>query len=378
MKVSPKNKSNQTNRKQTSANRIIEFLNKDISFSSGNLSDKKKEHFYNELSVMLNSGIDSGTAINLIAEQDNKAKDKELFGKINQLLIKGKSLSEALRQTNKFSAYEYYSIQIGEETGNVGVILRELNDYFSKKIAQKRKLMNAFSYPVLVIVTSFIAVWFMMKFIVPMFVDVFKRFQGELPALTQRVINFSNFVDKNSWFLLLIALTLVVVHYVYRTKSWYRKLTSAILIRIPYFGELVIKTHVARFCQSMALLIGSRVPMIRAISLVEKMIGFYPFEKAMTNINDDILHGKSLHKSLQDIPLFEPRLVSLVKVGEEVNQLEKIFSTLYEQYTNEIEHRTATVSTVLEPFMIVFVGVLVGVVLISMYLPLFKLSSTFM
>ncbi|OFX26851.1 MAG: hypothetical protein A2033_08155 [Bacteroidetes bacterium GWA2_31_9] len=126
----------------------------------------------------------------------------------------------------------------------------------------------------------------------------------------------------------------------------------------------------------MALLIASRTPMLRAIQLVRNMIGFYPFEKALDIIDSDIMSGKSLHESMKKFSIFDNRTISLVKVAEEVNQLDTIFERLNKQYSDELEHRIGMMSSLLEPAMIIFVGVLVGVILVAMYLPLFQLSTS--
>ena len=126
----------------------------------------------------------------------------------------------------------------------------------------------------------------------------------------------------------------------------------------------------------MALLLAAKTPMIKALQLVKYMIGFYPFEKALTVMEQDILHGKLLHQSMERFPLFDTRIISLVRVAEEVNQLDIIFNKLNTQYNEELEHQISMLSNLLEPVMIIIVGLLVAVILISMYLPLFQLSSS--
>jgi len=124
------------------------------------------------------------------------------------------------------------------------------------------------------------------------------------------------------------------------------------------------------------LLLGAKTPMIRSLQLVKKMIGFYPFEQAMEIMESDIMHGKLLHQSMSQFSFFDTRIISLVRVAEEVNQLEVIFTRLNTQYNDELEHKISMLSSLLEPVMIIIVGMLVAVILIAMYLPLFQLSST--
>lgn len=366
-------KKNKVNKQTGSA---FDFLNKDISFKKG-ISDKIKERFYSDLGILLSSGIDIKTALELIVQEKKKKNKVLIFETIKDNVIKGNSLSEAMNNTKKFSLYEYYSIKIGEETGRISEILEDLSVFYNNKIAQKRQIMNAFSYPILVLSVALAVVIFMMNVIVPMFKDVFSRFNNDLPALTSFIIKISEFVSANVYLFVLFALTLGFVIITQKNKNWYRRLSSSILLKMPLFGKLTSKIYQARFFQSMALLIGSKVPIIQALDLVKNMMSFYPYEKALTNISDDILAGKTLNESMRKFSLFDNRTLSLIKVAEEVNQLDSIFEKLNKQYTEEIKHSISLLNGVLEPIMIIFIGVMVGVILISMYLPLFQLGTSF-
>jgi type IV pilus assembly protein PilC len=355
---------------------LFSFLNKEISLSGNKLSDRKKEAFYSEMNILLSSGIDIRSALDIVVEEQKTEKDKKLYQSIRENVIGGKSLSESVFDTGKFSAYEYHSLRIGEESGRIREVLNGLNIYFLKKIKQKRQVVSALTYPLLVMITAVIAVLFMMNFIVPMFVDVFKRFNGEIPAITQAVINLSAFFKAYTWLLALILLSLVVFVLSVRKKKFFRSRYSNMLLKLPLFGEIVQKVYLVRFCETMSLLLGARTPMLRSIQLVKQMISFYPYEIALEKVSSDIMHGKLLHQSLQQFSLFNTRLVSLVKVAEEVNQLDVIFAKLSAQFNEELEYKIGLLSSLLEPVMIMFVGVLVAVILISMYLPLFQLSTS--
>lgn len=354
----------------------LSILSKDISFSGSSLSDRKKEAFYSEMNILLSSGIDIRSALDIVVEEQKKEKEKKLFQSVREKVINGMSLSEAVLETDKFSAYEYHSLKIGEESGRIKDVLTGLNGYFSKKIKQKRQIVSALTYPSLVIITAIIAVFFMMNFIVPMFVDVFKRFNGQIPAITQTIIDLSAFFKKYTWLLALTLMGIILVIITVKKKKFFRAWYSKLLLKLPLVGDIVQKIYMVRFCETMSLLLGARTPMLRSIQLVKQMIGFYPYEVALDKISSDILHGKLLHQSLQQFGLFNSRIVSLVKVAEEVNQLDIIFSKLSVQLNEELEHKISMLSSLLEPVMIMFVGILVAVILISMYLPLFQLSTS--
>jgi type IV pilus assembly protein PilC len=370
-----------TNSKKTQAQTgesksIFDFLNKEISLFGKQLKDKKKESFYTELGILIISGIDIRTALEIITEEQKAGADRDLFSRINNDVINGDSLSEAMLKTGKFTMYEYYSLKIGEESGRMKEVLNDLSIYFSKKIKQRRQLSSAFTYPAMVIATAIIAVTFMLNFIVPMFVDVFKRFNSEIPAITSAVISASAMFKKYGLLVLIVFIALVVWILMSRNKPWYRRFSSRLLLKLPFFGEITRKIYITRFCQSMSLLLGAKTPMLKSIQLVRQMIGFYPYEKALDAIERGILHGEPLFTGMQKTNLFDARIISLTRVAEEVNQLDTMFTRLGNQYSDELEYRTSMLNNLLEPIMIVLVGGLVAFILIAMYLPLFQLSSS--
>ncbi len=358
-------------------NKLWDFLNRDISFRSGKLPDRIKESFYLELWSLLAAGVDIRTALDLAIEDQKKRKIKKVFDEVQSLVVGGTTFSGALKKTKEFSKYEYYSIQIGEETGKLLQVLKELSDYFGKKIKQRRQIIGAITYPVVVLVVSFAAVSFMVAFVVPMFSDTFKRFGSDLPSITKAVIAISAFVKKFiGLFLLLVAG--IIAFCIWQSKmEWFRKLSSAFLLRTPVIGKIIHKIYLSRFSNTMSLLIGAKIPMVQAIQLVRQMITFYPIEKSLHAIEENIITGSSLYKSLSQHPVYPSKMVSIVKVGEEVNQLELFFSRLSEQYTSDVEYQTTMLSKFLEPVIIIVLGLIVGVILIAMYLPMFKLGQAF-
>jgi type IV pilus assembly protein PilC len=364
-----------TDKAGNGAKNIFAFLEKDIVFFKRELSDKKKERFYSELKILFAAGVDLKTALDLLVEEQTKKEDKQLFQSIKQNVIEGSSLSEAIVKTNKFSAYEFYTIQIGEETGHLSEVLNDLSAYFSGKITQKRQVINALSYPVLVLFTAFGAIFFMLKYVVPMFADVFKRFNTDLPSITKFIIRLSDAFSNYTFYPFLFLCIGIGIAYSQRKKQWYKHYSSSIILKIPVLGEIVGKVYLERFCRSMNLLIASKTQLINAIGLSAKMIDFYPIATSLEIVKQDIMKGVSLHESLSKYEIYNKRMISLVRVAEEVNQLDVIFGKLSQQYSDEIKHSTAIISSLLEPLMIVFLGLLVAIILVAMYLPLFRLGS---
>jgi len=350
------------------------FLNKEISFST-KFSDKKKERFYKELAILIQSGIDFKQALEILIGQYKNKKDQELITKIKQQVIQGKSLHEAMQQSRQFSAYEYYSVKIGEETRKLDKVLIELQKYFDRKIKMRRQLVSVFTYPVFVLAVTFGVLYFMMNNVVPMFSSVFKQFGADLPPLTQKVVALSQNFSTISGVFMLMVVSIVGFHVLNKRKENYRNITSRIILRMPFFGGLIRKIFISRFCQSLSLLLSAKTPLVISLELTQKMIDFYPIESSLVNVKADIMKGAALGDSLSRYAVYDHKLVSMVKVAEQINKLDEMFEKLTEQYNEEIEHQTKMIGVVLEPLIIMVIGVIVGVIMIAMYSPMFDLSK---
>ncbi len=363
-----------TDKKQVDLSGI---LNKEIHLFGNEINDKTRESFYLEMNMLLSAGIDIRNVLELILSEKQKKNRRLIFEKIKQDIIKGASLSEALKSSGKFSEYEYFSVQIGEETGKLPEILLELSAYYTKKIKQRRQIIAALTYPAIVSSFALIAVLFMLNFVVPMFADVFKRFGGELPGITKFILRLSESVKSGFWYFFFIIVGTIIFLVSQKRKAWFRRLSSKLVINIPVIGKLVHKIYLSRFCNSMHLMIASKISMLRAITLIRQMISFYPIESTLRKVEEDITNGKALHESLAAFTIYPHKMIALIKAGEEVNKLDFFFDRLYRQYTDETEHQSAVLGNLLEPFIIIFLGILVGVILIAMYLPLFQLGQNF-
>ena len=360
--------------KKKSSFDIDNILKKEISFGTS-FSNKKKESLYVELYVLLNAGLTLKDALTLIAEEQKKEKNKILIEEIVTDLINGRNLSEALKNRKEFSAYEYHSLKIGEQTGTIQNVSKELGAFYKRKNEQKRIILNALSYPIVVLFTAFLAILFMLQFVVPMFADIFKQNKVELPWITKQILLASTFFQEYWWYLLFFVFTIIIAKQLVKRKEWYQKYTAIILLKTPLIGEFIRKVKLAQFTQAITLLTGAKVPLLNGIQLTKKMIGYYPLEIALEKIEYDILQGKSLHQSMSGYKIFDKKMVSLIKVADETNQNETIFKRLTEQYNQEIEYQSKMISATIEPLIIVFLGAIVAVILIAMYLPMFKLST---
>lgn len=338
-------------------------------------SDKQKEDFYRAFSTLIKSGVDFNQALSILTEQQNSKFHKALFLEINQTIVKGKTLYETIKDSKYFSPYEYYSIKIGEETRRLPEIFDQLQLFFARKKRMKRQIVSVLAYPVFVLLFTFGVLYFMLKFVVPMFSSVFQQFGKKLPKITQFVVNLSDHFNTIVIIIALVIILFFLLNRVLKSNESYKSIVARLILRIPFFGNLIKKIYLARFCQSLSLLLSAKTPLITALELTEKMISFYPLKKAIAMSKKDVLKGETFASSLEKHSFFNSKIVSLTTIGENINELDKMYNGLADQYNEDIDHSTKMIGTILEPLMIILIGSIVGFILVAMYSPIFDLSK---
>ncbi|KAB5492145.1 type II secretion system F family protein [Flagellimonas hadalis] len=353
----------------------IPILERELTWFSKPFSNKKKEDFYTELGVLLKAGITLKEALKLIEEGQKKETQKKIVANIGESLLSGFSFSEAIKNRKEFTEYEYYSIKIGEESGTLETITKELGLFYAKKNEQRRNLVNALTYPIIIMVTAMLVVVFMLRMVVPMFQDIFKQNQVELPWITRFIVSLSDFIGHNGWWILLFLVTALFLKKTLFDNRWFRRQMDYLMMRVPYLGSFLKAVYLSQFTRAISLLSASKVPVLNSIELASKMIDFYPLNDALISVEEKIVRGESLSDSLRGNAIFSNKMISMVKVAEETNQTEYMFERLNQQYSIEVDQKSKLLSTLLEPMIILVVGVCVGVILVAMYLPMFKLGS---
>ncbi len=350
------------------------FLNREFSFSK-KIGAKQRETLYKDLYTLLNAGVDFSSALDILANQQKRNVLKELVLKVKTQIVNGSSFHSALQDTGQFSAYEYYSIKIGEETKKLPLVLLELHKYFKRQLKLRKQIVSVITYPIFVLVLTVGVLYFMLTYVVPMFKSVFKQFDADLPKMTETILALSeNFPLILVVFFGVLALVVGLAK-VYGKNRTFRSYRSKIVLRLPYFGKLIRMIYLARFCQFLDLLLTSKTPLTDSLGMVKQMIGFYPIENSIVSIQKDIIKGSSFSKAMAKHPIYEYKLISMIAVAEEINELDTMFSRLADEYDEEVEHRTKMIGVVLEPLIIIFIGLIVGIIVIAMYAPMFDLSK---
>ncbi len=354
---------------------ITAFLNRDIRLSKS-LSNKDLEYLYNQVQILIESGLDLHASIELIIDTSSKRKYLvQILEKIKESMLAGISFSESLESTEAFSPFDFYAIKIGEESGKLVEVFTDLRAHYTKRIATKRLVVSSLTYPIIVITFTIAVVFFLMTFLVPMFKDMFQKVGGELPAITQYVINTSSFIQNNVGTLGLGLLAAIGLFSYLKKKKAVRRQFDYFILKIPFLKVFVQKANLLRYLQLMLLLNRSYVPLMDSLSLIQKSTTFYPLNDVIDDLKVDLLKGRLISESMQKHPIFEPKLVALIRVGEEGNQLPMIYERLIDQYQEDLTHLNKVLTTFIEPIIVLFLGVIVAIVLISMYMPLFDINS---
>ncbi len=354
------------------------WLQREISFGyAKKFSATKKRTFFKQLSILLKAGVPLKENFQILIEEQSKKYDKQLLQNLQNDIIKGKTFSESLKMHHDFTEYDYYSVQIGEETGKLIDVFNSLSEFYEKQVEQKRNITSALTYPIIIFSTSVLSIFFMLKFVVPMFKDIFLRVGGELPFLTQQIIHLSNTIEKY-WIAFPFLIAFVFLHHFYmKHHTRYQVFKDILISKTPFINSLVIKIKLAQASRALELLSTADVPLLNSLQLVNNMIKYEPLNQSFQNVICRLEYGDSLYQAIHKDALFPNRFKSIVKVGEETHQLPYMFHVIHTQYTEEIQHTSKQLSIILEPLIIIFLGVFVALILIAMYLPIFQISVSF-
>ncbi len=349
---------------------------KDLDIFGAHFGDKKKEKFFSEFQLLLNSGVDLRTAFEIFTSMVSNKKELEVYRSIEEQTIKGGvKLWQALQQSGKFSEYEYNSVRLGEESGKLKEVFDELSAYYIRKIKQRRQFINAIATPALVFTASLGVLVFMLNTVVPVFADMYKKLGGELPKLTQVIIKMSDFLKHYGLITIIGVAGIAIFLYSSREKFWFRKGFSIILLRIPVIRNIVLKIYLARFCSSMSMLLMAYTPLEKALLLVKNMVGFYPLETSLEDVRKSVIEGRGFFNGMSRHRIYPKQLLALIQIGEKVNQLGVVFDKMAKQYNDEVDKQSDTMGKILEPLLILLIGGMVGFIIIAMYLPMFKMNT---
>ena len=346
---------------------------------SGGRGIKQKDIavFTRQLATMMRAGVPLIQSFDIVARGSPNPRMTRMLTDIRSDVETGTSLSAAFRKHPLyFDALYCNLVEAGEAGGILEALLDRLAVYQEKTMAIKNKIRSAMIYPVAVLVVAFVVLAVIMIFVIPAFKDVFSSFGADLPAPTLLVIAMSEFFVK-FWYLIFLVLFGGTYFFF---QSWKRsvkmqKTMDRLLLRVPVFGELVRKSSVARWTRTLSTMFAAGVPLVEALDSVGGASGNAVYQEATEQIQKDVSTGSALTTSMQTTGVFPVMVVQMCAIGEESGSLDQMLGKAAEFYEDEVDEAVKGLSSLLEPFIIVILGVLIGGIVVSMYLPIFKLGQ---
>lgn len=347
--------------------------------TSGGRSIKQKDIavFTRQLSTMMRAGVPLIQSFDIVARGSPNPRLTKLLTDVRSDVETGSSLSSAFRKHPLyFDALYCNLVEAGEAGGILEALLDRLAVYQEKTMAIKNKIKSALIYPVAVLVTAFVVVTVIMIFVIPAFKDVFTSFGADLPAPTLIVIAMSEFF-VSYWWAIFGFLGGGVYFFL---ESWKRsekmqKTMDRLLLRVPVFGDLVNKSAIARWTRTLSTMFAAGVPLVEALDSVGGASGNAVFAEATVAIQKDVSTGSSLTTSMQTTGVFPNMVLQMCSIGEESGSLDQMLGKAAEFYEDEVDEAVKGLSSLMEPFIIVILGTVIGGIVVSMYLPIFKIGQ---
>lgn len=346
-------------------------------FSRKHVSPEEASIFTRQMATMISAGIPMVQAFNVIIESSPSGPFNDMVRGLKVDVETGTAFSKALaKHSDVFDPLFCSLAEAGEQSGTLDVMMTRIATYKEKTESLKRKIKKAMYYPITVLVIAIAVTTLLLIKVVPTFKQMFEGFGAELPTFTLMILNLSGIVQKYtlSVFIVLVSLVFLFIR-TYQNNPAFRHFFEAAILRAPVFGEIIRKSAVARFARTLATTSAAGVPLGDALDAVAKATGNIVYERAVLQIKDSLLSGEQLRPAIKKTKLFPPMLEQMVGIGEESGSLEDMLSKVASIYEEQVDLAVDSLSTLLEPIILVILGVIIGGLVIAMYLPIFKLGS---
>jgi type IV pilus assembly protein PilC len=338
---------------------------------------KSLQVFSRQFATMIEAGLNVVTALVILEEQTEDKKLAKVVTELRADVEGGLLLSEAMaRHPRVFSRLFISMVEAGEAAGILDVVLDRVAFQIEKETRIKRRVKGAMMYPLMVMGFATLVLVGMLMFLVPIFVDIFAELGGDLPMLTQIVVNLSDIL--RSYYFIVFPVMGAMIYGFFRLKKTDRgrRVWDAFRMRIPFgVGAIVVKVGMARFSRTLSTLVAAGVDIIRSLEITGSTAGNSLIEDATAVVRERVHQGVPIAIPLEDEKIFPPMVSQMVRVGEETGELEKMLAKIADFYEDEVDSSIATLTSVIEPLMMIGVGMVVGVIIISMYMPMFKLLT---
>lgn len=332
-----------------------------------------------QLATMIEAGIPIASSLRGISIGHENDTVKKLLASIREDVEAGTNLSSALKKHPAHFNRLYTSlVTVGEESGTLDILMNKISTYLEKIEHIKSKVRSALFYPALVIIVAIVIIAILLIVVIPEFESLFSDYGSDLPTLTRWVVNASHTFQDHWFFILLVSMISITgLVFAYKRSEKMQHAMDRLILRVPIFGPIIRKSIIARISRTLATMFGAGIPLMDSLGTVSNAAGNRVYSLGMLEVRRDVSTGRTLEGSMFDTGLFPGMMLQMVATGEEAGELERMLDKVAEFFENEVDNVIAIISSLVEPFLIIILGVIVGTIVIAMYLPIFKLGAVF-
>ena len=332
--------------------------------------------FCRQFAIMLKAGLNIDKSVFILKNSCKNQKLKSILEVVYNDLMKGKMLSESFAKYPKtFPVFFRNMVEIGETSGKLDLIFERLADYYEKEAKTKRKIKSALSYPIFLLIIAFAALAVIAVFVMPNFSSMFDQFGADLPGISKAVINVSTFIQDNILNIILYVFLIIVIFILLGKLKSVRRLYDKIKLNMPFFKNLTIASITSRFANGFSVLLNSGIPLLSCVNTISKLLGNKIVEEKLQVVKNEISSGRTVAKSLETINLFPDMLIEMISVGESTGNLEEVLNKITDYFEEQLDIEIKSMTAAIEPVMIIFIGLIVVVVLLAIFLPMLELMS---
>lgn len=335
--------------------------------------------FARQLTTMMGAGVPMVQSFEIVANgMDNKSMRDMVTG-VKAEVESGSNLTNALRKyPNEFDNLFCSLVEAGEQSGTLETLLNEIATYKEKSESLKKKIKKAMFYPIAVLIVAVIVTAILLIFVVPQFESLFSSMGGDLPAFTQMIVSASEFMQK-WWYVAFggIGLTIWIFSQAKKRSLRFSQFLDRVILKAPVFGDIVHKAATARFARTLATMSKAGVPLVEAMDSVAGTAGNSVFEKAILKMKDEASTGQTLQSSIENSGLFSNMVTQMVAIGEESGSIDDMLGKVADYYEEEVDNAVDAMTSLMEPMIMAFLGVVIGGLVVGMYLPIFKMGDAF-
>ncbi len=343
---------------------------------SGNVKLDDLVVFARQMATLVAAGIPLIQSLDILAGQVDKEQFRVILRKMHGDVQSGKSLSEAMTPHQKvFSALFIHMVRAGESSGRLEEILDRVAHYLEKSAALQKKVKAALMYPTAVTIMAFLITFFMLSFVIPKFATIFEGLNAKLPAPTQILINVSNYLAVNWWWVLGVIVGFVFLFTQIIRLPAGRLVWDSFTLKMPIFGPIVMKVAVSKFSRTLATLVRSGVAILAALDIVSKTSGNARIEKVIIDLMASVKRGETIAGPLEKSGIFPTMVVRMMAIGEETGELEAMLTKIADFYDVQVDSAVSGLTSLIEPLIIAFLGIVIGGIVIALFLPILTLTQ---